>query len=102
MLDPEDKKEISELVTEFGALYVDLMFKPIATIAEAKFKNDMIVCQQKIAGDLLVAVIPSLANQIDHTLSPSDFAKALANAVVEFDKERLRLANEAQAATQGG
>lgn len=100
-LEAEDKKEIIELVNEFGELYVDLMFTPISKIAEAKFRNDMLICQQTTAGNLLVAAIPSLANQIDHTLSPDNFARQLAGAVVAFDKERLRLAHEAQAAAQG-
>lgn len=50
MLNEDDRKEITELVTDFGTLYVDLMFSPIKQIVEAKFHN------------LLVAAIPSLAN----------------------------------------
>lgn len=101
-MDEAEKKEVVELVTQFGELYTDLMFLPIKQIAEAKFNNDLTVCQQRTAGDMLIASIPSLANQIDHTLSPTDFAKELAKAVIEFDKERMRLANEAQAAIEGG
>ena len=87
-----DEDEIKEVISLFTSMYNDMMEK-MATKALG-------LIHQKIAGDLLVAVVPSLANQVEHTLSATDFAKELAKAVVEFDKERMRLANEAQASTQ--
>lgn len=80
----------------------------LTSIYDKMITEAMRIVQQKIAGDILVAAIPCLANQVSDTLAPESFAQELAKAVIAFDRERMRtfdrermrLANEEQASSE--